>query len=177
MTGPTKFGFKLGGSSIAALALIAFVVAAAAAAIAYTGGWFSPHRLTPDRMVDALSRRGGDPLGHRRNHAKGICFTGYFEANGAGARLSTAPMLAAGRYPVIGRFAIATGNPRCGRRRRPGAQHGRQCPRVEVCDRGVFDEVPNHAYRGVGVYDVEQAALPQLFTIAQVRGKRLKSSG
>ena len=82
-----------------------------AIAFAYTAGWLSPQRLTPARMVDALSRRGGDPRGHRRNHAKGICFTGEFEANGAGASLSTAPMLAQGRYPVIGRFAIATGNP------------------------------------------------------------------
>ena len=50
-------------------------------------------------------------MGHRRNHSKGICFTGTFEANGAGARLSTAPVLAAGHYPVVGRFAIATGDP------------------------------------------------------------------
>ena len=78
---------------------------------AYTGGWLSPERLTPERMVDALSRRGGEPVGHRRNHAKGICFTGEFTATGAGTRLSTAAMLATGSYPVIGRFAIAVGDP------------------------------------------------------------------
>ncbi len=111
MAGPGKSDDKRGVHAVAALALIAVVIAAAAGAFAYTGGWFSPHRLTPDRMVDALSRRGGDPLGHRRNHAKGICFTGEFAANGAGARLSIAPMLAAGHYPVIGRFAIAVGDP------------------------------------------------------------------
>jgi catalase len=83
----------------------------AAALFAYTGGWLSPHRLTPDRMVAALSHRGGDPRGHRRNHAKGICFTGAFEASGVGARLSTAPMFAAGAHPVIGRFAVAVGDP------------------------------------------------------------------
>src|SRR5208337_2160543 len=87
------------------------IVLVAAILFAYTGGWLSPHRLTPDRMVAALSDRGGDPLGHRRNHSKGICFTGTVEANGAGVRLSTAPMFASGSYPVIGRFAIATGNP------------------------------------------------------------------
>jgi catalase len=59
----------------------------------YTGGWLSAHRLTPDSMVAALSDRGGNPLGHRRNHSKGTCFTGTFEANGAGVRLSTAPIL------------------------------------------------------------------------------------
>jgi catalase len=91
--------------------LIALVIGGLALAFAYTGGWLSPGRLTPGRMVAALSDRGGNPIGHRRNHARGICFTGEFEANGAGADLSTAPMLAAGRYPVIGRFAIAVGNP------------------------------------------------------------------
>ncbi len=97
--------------AVGSLAIIALAVGAGAAAFAYTAGWLSADRLTPARMVDALSRRGGDPLGHRRNHAKGICFTGELEANGAGARLSTAPMFAAGHYPVIGRFAIAVGNP------------------------------------------------------------------
>jgi catalase len=62
-------------------------------------------------MVDALGERGGDPTGHRRNHAKGICFDGYFEANGSGTTLSTAALFPTGRYPVIGRFAIAVGNP------------------------------------------------------------------
>jgi catalase len=93
------------------LVAIGAIVLGAALLFAYTGGWLSPHRLTPDRMVAALSDRGGNPLGHRRNHSKGTCFTGTFEANGAGVRLSTAPMFAAGSYPVIGRFAIATGNP------------------------------------------------------------------
>lgn len=96
---------------IAALALIALVLGASATAFGFTGGWLGPERLTPARMVAALGDRGGDPAGHRRNHAKGICFTGRLEASGAGAALSTAPMFAAGSYPVIGRFAIAVGNP------------------------------------------------------------------
>ena len=53
-----------------------------------------------------------DPqLGHRRNHAKGICFTGVFEANGAGAELSRAQVFAKGQYPALGRFNIGTPNP------------------------------------------------------------------
>lgn len=91
--------------------VIGGVLAAAGAGFAYAGGWLAPERLSPERMVDALSERGGDPVGHRRNHSKGICFTGTFEATGAAARLSTAPMFAAGSYPVVGRFAIAVGNP------------------------------------------------------------------
>ena len=102
---------RVGAPSLGALVLIASVIGVLALAFAYIGGWLSPGRLTPDRMVAALSDRGGNPLGHRRNHAKGICFNGEFDANGAGAGLSTAPMLTAGRYPVIGRFAITVGNP------------------------------------------------------------------
>ena len=85
--------------------------AIAAAAFAYTAGWLSPQRLTPDRLVDALAPPSGPALGHRRNHAKGICFTGVFEANGAGAELSTAQAFAKGQYPVIGRFNLGTPNP------------------------------------------------------------------
>jgi hypothetical protein len=111
MIGDKGAGSRVGAPSLGALVLIASAIGVLALAFAYTGGWLSPGRLTPDRMVAALSDRGGNPLGHRRNHAKGICFTGEFEANGDGGRLSTAPMLTAGRYPVIGRFAIAVGNP------------------------------------------------------------------
>jgi len=92
-------------------ALIGGVVFAAALAFAYAGGWLSPGRLTPARMVEALSARGGNPIGHRRNHSKGVCFTGVFDANSAASRFSVAPMLATGRYAVTGRFAIAVGDP------------------------------------------------------------------
>ena len=95
-------------SVLGSLALIAIVVAASAAAFAYTAGWFSPQRLTPTRLVDALAPAAGPSLGHRRNHAKGICFTGQFEANGAGSELSKAQVFARGQYPVLGRFNLAT---------------------------------------------------------------------
>jgi catalase len=99
-------------SAVAArLAVIGGIMFASALAFAYAGGWLNPSRLTPTRMVAALSDRGGNPLGHRRNHSKGMCFTGVFEANGAASQYSVAPMLLAGTYPVVGRFAIAVGNP------------------------------------------------------------------
>ena len=79
-----------------------------AGAFAYTAGWLSPGRLTPARVVDALAPPGGPALGHRRNHAKGICFTGEFHANGAGTALSAAPVFATGQYPAVGRFNLAT---------------------------------------------------------------------
>ena len=98
-------------SLFGSLALIAVVVAGGAAAFAYTAGWFSPQRLTPDKMVDAFTPPTGVPLGHRRNHAKGICFTGTFEANGAGSALSRAQVFARGQYPALGRFNLATADP------------------------------------------------------------------
>jgi catalase len=90
------------------LALIVVVIGGGAAAFAYTAGWFSPQRLTPEKMVAALAPPTGVALGHRRNHAKGICFTGVFEANGAGSALSKAQVFVRGQYPVLGRFNLAT---------------------------------------------------------------------
>jgi catalase len=98
-------------SVFGSLVLIAVVVAGSAAAFAYTAGWFSPQRLTPDKMVDALTPSSVDPAGHRRNHAKGICFTGVFEANGAGSALSQAQVFIRGQYPALGRFNVATPDP------------------------------------------------------------------
>ena len=99
-------------SAFASLVLIAVVVGGAAAAFAYTAGWLSPQRLTPDRLVDAFTPPGDEqPLGHRRNHAKGICFTGVFEANGAGTALSDAQVFARGQYPALGRFNLGTPDP------------------------------------------------------------------
>jgi catalase len=94
--------------ALGSLALIAVVIGASSAAFAYTAGWFSPDRLTPERLVAALAPPGGPALGHRRNHAKGICFTGAFDANGAGAELSEAQVFARGQYPVVGRLNLAT---------------------------------------------------------------------
>lgn len=97
-------------ATLAGLALIAATLAAGAAAFAYVGGWLSPHRLTPTKLVDALAPPSGPSLGHRRNHAKGICFTGVFNANGNGAELSRASAFAPGEYPALGRFNLGTAN-------------------------------------------------------------------
>lgn len=92
-------------------ALIAVVVGGGAAAFAYTAGWLSPQRLTPSRLVAAFAPPSGPALGHRRNHAKGICFTGVFDANGAGTALSTAQVFVRGQYPALGRFNLGTADP------------------------------------------------------------------
>src|SRR5215470_5504900 len=87
---------------VGSLALIAVLIGGGAAAFGYTAGWFSPQRLTADRMVDAFKAPPGAALGHRRNHAKGICFTGVFEANGMGSALSQAELFRRGQYPALG---------------------------------------------------------------------------
>jgi catalase len=96
---------------LGSFALIAIVIGVGAAAFAYTAGWFSPQRLTPDKFVAAFAPPSGVALGHRRNHAKGICFTGIFEANGAGSELSQAQVFSRGEYPVLGRFNLGTADP------------------------------------------------------------------
>ena len=96
---------------LGSLVIIAVVVGVAAVAFAYTAGWLSPQRLTPKKIVAALAPPGGPALGHRRNHAKGICFTGTFDANGEGSALSRAQVFVRGQYPVVGRFNLATADP------------------------------------------------------------------
>ena len=95
-------------STFGSLVLIAVVIGGGAGAFAYTAGWLSPTRLTPTKIVDSLAPPGGPSLGHRRNHAKGICFTGVFESNGNGAELSSAQVFTRGEYPALGRFNLAT---------------------------------------------------------------------
>ncbi len=92
--------------------IIATVVVVAAVAFAYTAGWLSPHRVTPKKLVAGLAPPGGPALGYRRNHAKGICFTGTFEANGDGSALSKATVFERGQYPVVGRFNLGTADPK-----------------------------------------------------------------
>ncbi|QRE76742.1 catalase family peroxidase [Methylobacterium aquaticum] len=94
------------------LSAIGAVLAASAGTFAYAGGWLSPGALTPARIVDRFEQVNGPHPGFRRNHAKGLCVSGSFAANGTGARLSKASLFAAGRVtPVEGRVALAGGQP------------------------------------------------------------------
>ena len=45
-------------STFASLLLIAVVIGLGAGAFAYTAGWFSPQRLTPNEVVDAFTPPG-----------------------------------------------------------------------------------------------------------------------
>src|SRR5579883_836330 len=97
------------GKSPAGLIVIAAILVAVVSGFAYLGGWMTPNALTPSRFVDALEQVDGVHPGFRRNHAKGIGVTGYFDSNGNGVRLSKAVVFQAGRVPVIGRFSLGGG--------------------------------------------------------------------
>jgi catalase len=96
---------------LARLALIGVALGAVAGSFGYLGGWFTPHALTPARFTDGFEQVNGPHPGFRRNHAKGVGASGFFESNGAGARLSKAAVFRPGRVPVIGRFSLGGGQP------------------------------------------------------------------
>lgn len=98
-------------STLARLLLIVLVLALCGAAFAYTGGWLGSRGLSGGAMVDALQANAGPHPGFRRNHAKGVCISGSFDGNGDGARLSSSAFFEKTRAQVIGRLAIAGGNP------------------------------------------------------------------
>jgi catalase len=99
------------GEALGRLAAIGVFLLGFAGAFFYVGGWFSPHELTQARFVDGFEKVNGPHPGFRRNHAKGVCVTGYFESNGEGTRISKAVLFRPGRVPVIGRFSLGTGDP------------------------------------------------------------------
>jgi catalase len=71
----------------------------------------TPDALTPARFIDRFEQIDGIHPGFRRNHAKGLGVSGFFESNGNGARLSKAAVFEPGRVPVIGRFSLNGGQP------------------------------------------------------------------
>ncbi|MBD3730914.1 MAG: catalase family peroxidase [Sphingomonadales bacterium] len=98
----------------AAYALIGAIVLAVAGLFALVGGWIGTPRVSGSTVSDALEYNAGHHPGYRRAHAKGLCISGVFEANGAGVELSRASIFKPGSYPVAGRFSIAGGNPLAG---------------------------------------------------------------
>jgi len=91
--------------------LIGAVVLVLAAAFAWAAGFVAPGRLTQSMFIARFQSIDGVHPGFRRNHAKGVCVTGWFDGNGAGSALSDAAVFRPGRSHVIGRFALAGGMP------------------------------------------------------------------
>jgi catalase len=82
------------------------------AVFAWVGGFLTPARISGAVVADSLQAANGQVYpGSRRAHAKGLCVTGHFNANGAGTALSRAALFPVGAVPVIGRFSTGGGNP------------------------------------------------------------------
>jgi catalase len=99
------------GSMLVRLGAIGVVILSVVGAFGYLGGWFTPSDLTPARFINTFEQVNGAHPGFRRNHAKGVCVSGSFESNGQGVSLSKAVVFKPGRMPVLGRFALAGGQP------------------------------------------------------------------
>jgi catalase len=97
--------------AVARLTLIGIALAGVAGTFAYLGGWLAPNALTPVRFTNGFEEVNGVHPGFRRNHAKGVGVSGFFESNGNGVRLSKAAAFRPGRVPVLGRFSFGGGNP------------------------------------------------------------------
>ncbi len=87
------------------------IVGVVAVLFVYTGGWLCPHALKPVSFVNRFQQVGGLHPGFRRNHAKGVCVSGWFDSNGQGSTLSKATIFQQGRVPMIGRFSLGVVNP------------------------------------------------------------------
>jgi catalase len=101
-------------STLVRLAAVGVITLGVAAGFLYLGGWFSPHELTPARFVDGFEKVFGIHSGFRRNHAKGMCVSGFFDSNGQGTHLSKSVLFRTGRVLVVGRFSLGGGNPYVG---------------------------------------------------------------
>ncbi len=79
-------------------------------AVAYANHWIgsgSTRKAFIDGFLDVYGRH----LGFRKNHAKGVAVSGYFDSNGNGGELSSAALFRPGQVPVVGRFSLSGGDP------------------------------------------------------------------
>lgn len=65
---------------------------------------------SPSDAVSALEEKFGFHKGKRRNHTKGLCFSGTFQASAQAGKYTKSPIFNGDIIPVIGRFSHAGGN-------------------------------------------------------------------
>jgi catalase len=105
----SRFPFRIvAGGALAVVALGSF---AGAYAITHGFAGLLGGQPSATQIIDRFESVSGKHAGFRRNHAKGVCVSGYFESNGNAAPLSRASVFAAGRSQVVGRLSIGGGNP------------------------------------------------------------------
>jgi catalase len=78
-------------------------------AVAYANKWIGSGS-TRKTFLDGFLTVYGRQLGFRKNHAKGIVVSGYFDSNGNGQELSRAAVFQPGQVPVVGRFSLSGGD-------------------------------------------------------------------
>jgi catalase len=78
-------------------------------AVAYANKWIGSG-ATPKTFLDGFLAVNGPQLGFRKNHAKGVAVSGYFDSNGKGQSLSRAAVFRPGQVGVIGRFSLSGGD-------------------------------------------------------------------
>jgi len=99
------------GRTLTRLGVIGVAVLCIVVLFAWAAGYLSPGRLTPGRFTEAFREVYGLHSGFRRNHAKGVCVSGYFDSNGEGMALSSAVVFRRRETRVLGRFSLPGGNP------------------------------------------------------------------
>jgi catalase len=93
------------------LTAIGAIVGGIAILFGCAAGWLTPSALTPARVADRFEELDGIHPGFRRNHAKGVCVSGYFASNGQGTEVCKSQIFRPGRTPVLGRFSLGGGMP------------------------------------------------------------------
>lgn len=68
--------------------------------------------VSPVEVVSAIEATFGAHAGQRRNHIKGVCFTGEFVGSRAMRPYSSSALFSGERVAVIGRFSLSGGNPK-----------------------------------------------------------------
>ena len=113
---PSRFNWR--GAPITRRSLLAGLGAVTAfaavdlGAVAYANDWIATGAaLTRRTFIDGFHTVYGSHPGFRRNHAKGVAVSGYFDSSGHGTEISRAAVFRPGRTAVIGRFSLAGGNP------------------------------------------------------------------
>jgi len=90
-------------SAVIGLAAVGAFLAVDLGAVAYAGGWIGTGgEFTRQTFIDGFRAVFGSHPGFRKNHAKGVAVTGYFDGNGSATALSTAAVFRAQRMPVTG---------------------------------------------------------------------------
>ncbi len=103
---PSRRSILIGAAAVGAFLVVDL------GAVAYANNWIAGDgRLTRAAFIDRFRAVFGDHPGFRKNHAKGVAVSGYFDSTGEARALSKAQVFTPGRTPVTGRFSLSGGNP------------------------------------------------------------------